>query len=67
MSVKNIIVGILFAVGLLLIFGAVGQLDFDGINVTNDELFCESIKMLIGAVLCGISIFVGNATTKSGN
>lgn len=60
MKLKSIIVGILFSVGLLLILGAVGQLDFDGINVTDEEYLRETIKAAVGAALCGISVFVGN-------
>lgn len=60
MKLKNIIVGILFSVGLLFVLGAVGQLDFDGVNVTDEDFLRETIKAAVGAVLCGISVFVGN-------
>lgn len=60
MKLKSIIVGISFSVGFLLVLGAVGQLDFDGFNVTDEEFFRETIKAAVGAVLCGISVFVGN-------
>lgn len=67
MKLKNIIVGILFSVGLLLILGAVGQLDFDGINVTDEDFLRETIKAAVGAVLCGISVFIGNLSLDRNN
>lgn len=63
MKFKNIIAGILFTIGFLLILGSVGQLDFDGINVSDNEFLRGTVKAAVGALLCGISLFVGSTST----
>ncbi len=67
MKPKNIIAAILFTIGFLLVLGSVGQLDFDGVNVTDNDFIRETIKAAIGAVLCGVSIFIGNISADQGN
>lgn len=67
MKLKNIIAGIIFTIGFLLILGSVGQLDFDGANVTDNDFLRETIKAAVGAVLCGVSVFVGNISADQGN
>lgn len=67
MKLKNIIAGILFVIGFLMILGSVGQLDFDSANVTDNEFLAETIKAAVGAVLCGVSVFIGNISTNQDN
>ncbi len=67
MKLKNIIAGILFTIGFLMILGSVGQLDFDSANITDNDFLRETIKAAVGAVLCGVSVFISNISADQDN